>query len=140
MKITIEIDTSTTEMDEFTEDLLDGVLNNYGLTTISLTQLNELHNKADMLVKQPETIVEAPKEEKTTPTKAEPKKETVAAKKAPVKTKIDLATLKESAKNAVSRSSREEVKKTIGLFADKLAEVNTVDYATLHEQLEVLGK
>ena len=69
-------------------------------------------------------------------------KPTPKPKKAPEPKKeveITLADLKESAKNAVTRSSREEVKKTIGEFAEKLAEVAKADYDKLHEKLQELG-
>jgi len=52
---------------------------------------------------------------------------------------VTLSDLKESAKNAVSRSSRVTVKETIGEFAEKLAEVKKEDYDKLHEKLEKLG-
>lgn len=52
---------------------------------------------------------------------------------------VSLEILKDSAKNAVTRSSREDVKKAIGEFAEKLAEVKKADYAKLYENLQKLG-
>jgi len=70
-----------------------------------------------------------PKPKRASKPKAEPKKETG----------ITLADLKESAKNAVTRSSREDVKKTIGEFAEKLVEVKEADYGKLYKKLQELG-
>lgn len=85
--------------------------------------------------------VEAKETEKTTPTIDEPKKDAEKSKKTPAKKdgKITLADLKESAKKAVGRSSREEVKTTIGEYAEKLAEVDEADYAELDKKLQELG-
>jgi len=89
-----------------------------------------------------ETVVEDKKTKKTTPTITEEKKDAVEPEKTPVKkteSKIGLADLKESAKKAVGRSSREEVKTTIGEFAEKLAEVDEADYGKLYKKLQALG-
>ena len=86
---------------------------------------------------EPETKVEEPKKEKTTPSKATAKKEPEAS---PTQTteKVTLDVLKNEAKNAVGRTSREKVKETIGEFATKLAEVKADDYSTLHAKLKAL--
>lgn len=85
-----------------------------------------------------ETIVEETEKKKTTPTIPKEKK-AVEPKSEPQKSEIKLADLKESAKNAVTRSSREDVKKTISEFAEKLAEVNETDYGKLYKKLQELG-
>lgn len=93
--------------------------------------------------------VEATKNEKATPSIPEVKKEVVEPEKEPepkktarkVKEpveKVTLGDLKESAKSAVERSSREEVKKCISKYADKLSDVNESDYVELNESLKAL--
>jgi hypothetical protein len=93
--------------------------------------------------------VEATKNEKTTPSIPEPEKEVVEPEKEPepkkvtrkVKEaveKVTLGDLKESAKNAVERSSREAVKACISKFADKLSDVKESDYVELNESLKAL--
>lgn len=78
----------------------------------------------------PEKLVEDKTPKKNTEPKPEPKKAVEA---------IKLADLKEAAKNAVTRSSREDVKKTIGEFAEKLAEVDEADYGKVYKKLQALG-
>ena len=77
-----------------------------------------------------------PKEDKTIP-KPTPKPKSEPKPK--VEATIKLADLKESAKNAVTRSSREDVKKTISEFAEKLAEVAEADFGKLYKKLQELG-
>jgi hypothetical protein len=90
-------------------------------------------------------VVETTKEEKTTPTIPEvetevvepPKVKVVKAKKEVI-TSLTLTELKDSAKNAVGRSSREKVKECISKYADKLSDVAEADYTKLYNELEVL--
>lgn len=130
MKITLEIETTSFENLNEAGMLIDTFIEQHDRSTQSNT-----------------VKAEEPKEEKTTPTipkeeKApeEPKKTRTKKPKAePKDVAITLADLKESAKNAVSRSSREDVKKTIAEFADKLAEVAEADYGKLYKKLQELG-
>jgi len=72
------------------------------------------------------------KEEKPNPKPTPKKKEATGSK-------IKLEDLKESAKNAVTRTDREKVKETIGNYAPKLAEVSEEDYGKLYKSLQELG-
>ena len=90
--------------------------------------------------------VEEPKTKKATPSVPKEEKPVEEPKKTPTKkpvgkakSGITLANLKESAKNAVTRSSREDVKKAIGNYAEKLAEVSEEDYGKLYKVLQELG-
>jgi len=74
----------------------------------------------------------SPKEDKTIPESTPKSKKTPKPEKEAV---ITLADLKELAKNKVATSSRDEVKKIISEFAEKLAEVKPEDYVKLAEKL-----
>ena len=91
------------------------------------------------------STVEATEKENTTPSMPEEKKEVVEPKKTratkpkvEAEKKLTLADLKDLAKNAVTRSSREDVKATIGKFGEKLSDVATSDYPELAKNLEAL--
>lgn len=103
----------------------------------------------------PETVVEAPKEEKTTPSIPEPKKEPEEAptpkrkrrtkaeidaektKKDVNETKITLSELKEVAQE-IARVDRKIVKDAISKYGDKLTEVSEEDYEKLMTDLKAL--
>lgn len=107
--------------------------------------LQMLINTKNIAVKPTETVVEATKDENPTPTIPEPEKEPEKPKRAPrkkaepkpEKSDVTLADLKELARAKVEVSSREEVKTIISKYAEKLAEVNESDYASLAKDLEV---
>jgi hypothetical protein len=103
--------------------------------------LELLTNMEKTVVKLTETPLKEPETKKTTRRSPKAKKEPVEPViEKEVKPTITLSDLKESAKNAVGRTNRAEVKKTIGEFADKLADVNEADYEQLFNNLEALGK
>jgi len=114
--------------------------------TLSENEVNEvvtlLENMGMVKVGRLETPV-TPVEDKTPEKNSKPKptpKKAVEPKSEPKQEAgIKLADLKESAKNAVTRSSREDVKKTIAEFAEKLAEVDETDYGKLYKKLQELG-
>ena len=86
--------------------------------------------------------VEEPKKENPAPSIPKEEKAPEEPKKTPkksTKSSITLADLKESAKNAVARTSREDVKGAIGEFAPKLAEVVEADFGKLYKKLQELG-
>lgn len=76
----------------------------------------------------------------TAPKEKKPSEPAKPAKKASTKkSTIDLQALKDAAKNAVGRSSREEVKAVISEYGEKLTDVVEADYEKLYLGLQKLG-
>lgn len=67
-------------------------------------------------------------------------KEEVKTPQKATESSITLAVLKDSCKNAVTRTSRDDVKNTISEFAPKLSDVKEDDYGKLYKKLQQLGK
>ena len=86
----------------------------------------------------PETNAEvstSPQKEETIAKPTQEKKVAEEPEKAPTKNEVSLGDLKETAKDAVGRSSRETVKKVISKYGSKLTEVKESDYAALASEL-----
>ena len=124
MKVTFD----TNNKDEVIEvsNLIQNLILRDGYSPESKSEVGTEPEKEESIPKPTPKPKSAPKP------KPEPKKEET-------KPSITLADLKESAKNAVSRTSREDVKKVISEFAEKLAEVAEADYGKLYKELQETG-
>ncbi len=92
-------------------------------TYVSTVEPIERKAKAPTKAKEPKVIPEVKVKKETPPEAPESDVE------------ITLVDLKERAKNKVSTSSRETVKKLISKYAEKLAEVKKADYIALYAEL-----
>ena len=120
MKITVEIDTKNKS------SVQDGI-------NFLRSLIGEAHSVT-------ETAPEPTKKQKTTPSKAKVEKAPEEAPTQEAKSSITIDVLKDSAKNAVTKTDRTKVKEVINEFAEKLAEVKEADYGKLYKKLQELGK
>ena len=86
----------------------------------------------DMATKEPETVSEEAKEVEELPTQPEQPIE------APTPSKITLEQLKEKAQILVREKGREEVKKVITKYAEKLTEIDPKNYDAFMKDLEAM--
>lgn len=146
MKLVIELEVSKNGGISVEDGMtLDRILNGFGLTIVS--------TDAKIAKIQTETVVEVTKEEKTTPTMPEDKKEpeeapteekpkrkrrTKAEMEAETKTEVTLSELKDLAQKLAGEKGRDKVKAVISEFAGKLSDVTKDDYEALVAKLKEL--
>jgi hypothetical protein len=100
---------------------------------VSVTETaSEDANPSPVIPTQPEPVSEAPE-----PSDAPVKKATRTKKASPKK--VTLQEVKDLAKNMVTKTSREDVKKVISEFGEKLTEVKESDYDALVAKLSELA-
>ena len=126
MKITFD-----TQNTKEVQEVLAFLLGTAHSVTETATEAPQKEKVAPSIPKE-EKAVEAPVEKKAPAKKPAPKKETAPT--------VTLEALKDVAKNATLRTTREEVKACIGKYGAKLSEVKKEDYPALFSSIEALGK